>query len=330
MSLSVLKNDNNETNPNLPNQATEQSKTSQRTPPDSSPTVPFPPLPPMPPTEAPTFVSSRGPPLPIEDSSDGLDLLANLPPPPPPESVPTEKTEQLNTSTSQVEDMDLSDGDDDCDGGEVETNLEHLKNEGHVNSQDTAIASTEITASQIMGGNIVYNNHPHMYQNYYQAYSEMFPGQLPAGVTKDVKQAGVNPLNDALSSFYSDLASIDNTSERDYDAGPKDLHPSVVEPSTDAGLPSTTNNQMSVQLTDLDSSVPHHLLNPCAGGSSTLDDRSNSPRSLTPDRGFLEEKDKRKKKAKLASGLSMKKKGVSNLVAKWQNIQEESSKHRPQ
>ena len=34
--------------------------------------------------------------------------------------------------------------------------------------------------------------------------------------------------------------------------------------------------------------------------------------------------------AKLNSGLSMKKKGVSNLVAKWQNIQDESSKQRPQ
>ena len=86
--------------------------------------------------------------------------------------------------------MDLSDGDDDCDGGEVQANLENLKNEAHVNSQDSAMASTQIAASQIMGGNIVYNNHPHMYQNYYQAYSQMFPGQLPAGIFDNISNIG--------------------------------------------------------------------------------------------------------------------------------------------
>merc|ERR1719229_405057 len=43
---------------------------------------------------------------------------------------------------------------------------------------------------------------------------------------------------------------------------------------------------------------------------------SNSPGPMLQE----EERERKKKKTKLSTGLSMKKKGVENMVAKWQNI----------
>ena len=67
-----------------------------------SPTPPFPPLPPLPPEDT-TNKDTSGPPLPTEDNPSDLAQLSNQPPPPPPEALPSEKSEQYNTSTSQVE-----------------------------------------------------------------------------------------------------------------------------------------------------------------------------------------------------------------------------------
>jgi hypothetical protein len=70
-----------------------------------SPALPFPPLPPLPPEDPTNGDSSVGPPLPSEDNPSDLDHLSNQPPPPPPEALPSEKSDQINTSTSQVENM---------------------------------------------------------------------------------------------------------------------------------------------------------------------------------------------------------------------------------
>ena len=67
-----------------------------------SPTVPFPPLPPLPPEDNTNSDPVEIPPLPSDENSSDLLLLSNQPPPPPPETSPCEKTEQLNTSSSQV------------------------------------------------------------------------------------------------------------------------------------------------------------------------------------------------------------------------------------
>ena len=77
--------------------------------------------------------------------------------------------------------MELSDGDECSDGGEVQTHTEKIEKELPV-SASTSTTSSQITASQIGAGNIVYNNQPHIYQNYYQNYPHIFPGQLPAGI----------------------------------------------------------------------------------------------------------------------------------------------------
>lgn len=216
--------------------------------------------------------------------------------------------------------MDLSDGDEDCDDGEVQqTNLLHMKMDPSktscITQDDSTTENSTKTASQsqIMQGNIVYNNHPHLYQNYYQDYSPQVPqDETSTDLPKGANEASVGPLNDALSSFYSDLAVIDNIPEE------------------------TSTSHFEMQTTDR--TTHRDEVEPNSYGASSigninfgmLDDSSNSPRAPTADRVGQEEKEKRKKKAKLASGLSMKKKGVSNMVAKWQNIQDESSKQRPQ
>lgn len=314
-----------------------QANSPQPVPPaHSSPNSTFPPLPPK---EPPNMEFSEVPPLPSEDTPNDIVMLAHKPPPPPPEiSTCDEKVEHLSTSTSQVEDMDLSDGDDDCEG-EVQTNPEIVEVEEHigthVNSEDATMGvPTQMPTSQLMTGNIVYNNHPHMYQNYYQNYhQQMFQGQSSTGLSNDINETTANPLNDALTSFYSDLASIDKTSDTDYDAGPRKpaSYHCVTDSSSELSIANhdDTSGALPVPPVGLsEQEARFHSSN--ISNPSVLDDNSNSPRALTPDRSGQEEKEKRKKRAKLASGLSMKKKGVSNLVAKWQNIQEESSKQRPQ
>ena len=73
------------------------------TPKGLSPTVLFPPLPPLPPEDTTITDAAVGPPLPSEDNPSNLGQSSNQPPPPPPEALPSEKSEQINTSTSQVE-----------------------------------------------------------------------------------------------------------------------------------------------------------------------------------------------------------------------------------
>lgn len=233
--------------------------------------------------------------------------------------------------------MDLSDGDDDTSGGDVHTNFGNVEVKEHIGSHTNpedgpSPASTQIPTSQTMTCNIVYNNDPHMYQNYYQNCQHTVEGNLSTDPSKDVDESNDTPLNDALTSFYSDLASIDNTTQDGYHAGQnKDLsYASMTKSSSEVMTENATDTQRTLQVTDSDISGQESRFAPTIGNLKTLDDRSNSPRALTPDRGGQDEKERRKKKAKLASGLSMKKKGVSNLVAKWQNIQEESSKQRPQ
>ena len=70
--------------------------------------------------------------------------------------------------------MDLSDGDDDCEGSEVEANTKIVQVSEQIGANanvDDASLSTHIP-SQGMTANIVYNNQPQMYQSYYQNYHQ--------------------------------------------------------------------------------------------------------------------------------------------------------------
>ena len=78
--------------------------------------------------------------------------------------------------------MELSDGDEGCEGSEVHTHTEKIEKELPVSESASTISSSQMTSSQIVAGNIVYNNQPHIYQNYYQNYQQIFPGQLPTGI----------------------------------------------------------------------------------------------------------------------------------------------------
>ena len=60
----------------------------------------------------------------------------------------------------------------------------------------------------------------------------------------------------------------------------------------------TNNTHPQGQMADGELPGHHYQITSNIGNSSTCDDRSNSPRALTPERGGQEEKEKRKKKVK--------------------------------
>lgn len=103
-------------------------------------------------------------------------------------------------------------------------------------------------------------------------------------------------LSDALSSFYSDLATIDPNSTSQENT-PTPTPPQIHSP----GPPGFVRESSPAALSD---------------------DRSNSP--STGD----SIDDRRKRKTKISSGLAMKKKNVGSLVAKWQNIQQEVKRNK--
>lgn len=288
--------------------------------------MPFPPLPPTPEINTSTDISSEYPPLPSEKDLNGCTVLTIQPPPPPPEEVQqAEKNDPINTSANQVQDMELSDGDDECNDHEshiVSSDFKQDEKRNPTNSVQKQIAS------QIISESVVYNNHPQIYQSYYQNGSQMFQGQnIETGEVKEVHETTENSMGDALSSFYSDLATIDKSS--DTSTSYSDIKSSITStvdplPVSATAIHDEIQNQFSTTVTD---SSAHHSMHHITDSENVNVDK-NWPRAITPDNG-PEGKEKRKKKAKVSSGLSMKKKGVSSLVAKWQNIQDESSKHRP-
>ena len=60
----------------------------------------------------------------------------------------------------------------------------------------------------------------------------------------------------------------------------------------------TNNTQTQGQMADVEISGHNHQSTSNIGDSITSDDRTNSPRELTPERRGQEEKEKRKKKVK--------------------------------
>lgn len=101
-------------------------------------------------------------------------------------------------------------------------------------------------------------------------------------------------LTDALSSFYSDLANIDHPGSVSQETTPNPTPPQIHSPG-----PSFVKES----------------------SPALSDDRSNSPSGDS-----LEER--RKRKTKISSGISMKKKNVNSLVAKWQTIQQEVKRNK--
>ena len=70
--------------------------------------------------------------------------------------------------------MELSDGDDECNDHEshiVSSDFKQDEKRNPTNSVQKQIAS------QIISESVVYNNHPQIYQSYYQNGSQMFQGQ---------------------------------------------------------------------------------------------------------------------------------------------------------
>lgn len=286
----------------------------------------LPPLPPTPDKNKSNDTSSEYPPLPSENDPDGCTSLKIQPPPPPPEAEQTaEKISQNNTSANQVQDMELSDGEDD--GNDQETPIFS----GEFNQDEKTDTSNTVhkqIATQIVSESVVYNNDPQIYQPYYQNYPQMFQGQnIEAGEDKIVHEATVNSMSDALTSFYSDLASIDKST--DTNTSLRDVKSSCMSIGDPLPVCSTTTQDVQIHcpVTGTGASA-YHSLNPVITVNENTNADKNWNRAITPD-GGTEGKEKRKKKTKVSSGLSMKKKGVSSLVAKWQNIQDESSSHRP-
>merc|ERR1719510_225803 len=111
-------------------------------------------------------------------------------------------------------------------------------------------------------------------------------------------------LSDALSSFYSDLATMD---------GPIPGGGGGAAPLSQETTPIPTPPQVKSPAALIRENSP----------ASLSDERSSSPLSFgeTPE-------ERRKRKTKISAGLSMKKKNVGSLVAKWQNIQQEVKRNQ--
>lgn len=288
------------------------------------PTTPYPPLPPIPEKVSLGDILPTVPPLPSEKTqNENIELTIN-PPSPPEEEKQLEKLEQRNQSANQVQDMELSDGEDECN---EQDNLTCSSNSSeNVNIRTATEHLPTHVSNQVVSETIAYNNHPYLYQSYYQNQTMETFDRVKKSDEEAYEIPG-NKMNDALSSFYSDLASIDAPSDgcNSFDqnkSGPfQDAPFSMTECSNqkyhEGQLPVSGNPSSSFQ-------DQYNLIN---DNEKIVEKRTHSPRSNTPDKTFNDEK--RRKKAKVSTGLSMKKKGVSTLVAKWQNIQEESSKHRP-
>ncbi|XP_069696596.1 uncharacterized protein DDB_G0284459-like [Periplaneta americana] len=122
-------------------------------------------------------------------------------------------------------------------------------------------------------------------------------------------------LHAELDSFYSDLASLESSGS---------IPPAMIETSSDQN--STANVEPSSAVGMSSGTTSHDsLAQPGPSGyyqTATADTETTAAPNKSAEPAALEQP-KKKKKPKLAPGLALKKKGVSSLVAKWQQVQQE-------
>lgn len=147
--------------------------------------------------------------------------------------------------------------------------------------------------------------------------TEMVPIETSGGAETSMKSQaedasgghGRGDLSDALSSFYSDLADI-NADSAD---------------NTDRSLEGAFTISQEATPTPPNVGSP----GPTSIGYENSPNVSDNERSNSPFNGELnEDRRKRKSTTMRSTGLSMKKKNVGSLVAKWQNIQQEVKRNK--
>ncbi|KAK3923071.1 Formin-binding protein 4 [Frankliniella fusca] len=123
-------------------------------------------------------------------------------------------------------------------------------------------------------------------------------------------------LMSELTSFYSDIASLDSNSRDAVDDDTSQEATAVEQPIPKSSTPPVPN-----ALAPTPSSEEYSKQQQSEAAPSQISHKSHvvqeSSESLST---------KKKKKTKLAPGLTLKKKGVSNMVAKWQQVQQEAWK----
>lgn len=149
--------------------------------------------------------------------------------------------------------------------------------------------------------------------------TEMVPIETSGGAGNSVKPQtedtsggrGRVDLTDALSSFYSDLATINADSGDNTDR------------SLDGAA--TISQEATPTPPNIESPGPSSV-----GGYENSPNVSDNERSNSPfNNGETnEDRPKRKSTTMRSTGLSMKKKNVGSLVAKWQNIQQEVKRNK--
>ncbi|XP_052120621.1 uncharacterized protein LOC113207387 isoform X2 [Frankliniella occidentalis] len=123
-------------------------------------------------------------------------------------------------------------------------------------------------------------------------------------------------LMSELSSFYSDIASLDSNSRDAVDDDTSQDTTPLEQPLSKSSTPPVSN-------------VPANIINSEESTKQYQPEASTQifqkSHTLTQENSF-DSSTKKKKKTKLAPGLTLKKKGVSNMVAKWQQVQQEAWK----
>jgi len=229
---------------------------------------PPPPLPPAPPQEP----APPPPPLPPPPPSEQPPPLPPAPPPPP-TALPPPPPPSHDTSSMQVQDMDIEEDDED-----EEPALQILQHQ----PQQQMSLSEQLTAQM---------NACDAISSADQSADHQQRNGGDGGAASAV--GGGDAL---LDSFYADLAELDGSSQGSLISA-QPSQPAAAAAASMA-MPPTSHSPV-----------------PSSAAAAFAEDGSNSPK-------YDDETKKKRKGTKLSQGLLMKKKGVGNLVAKWQNIQD--------
>ncbi|GLH14072.1 Uncharacterized protein GBIM_18499, partial [Gryllus bimaculatus] len=154
-------------------------------------------------------------------------------------------------------------------------------------------------------------------------------------IAKPPAKKAKSSLHDELDSFYSDLASLESVGSAPAAAPDAAVDQFLTEdsPSTSASIPTPPQQHHLLQQQQVQKRKQQQSPQQCPDSNSLLHGSvvaHNSQASgaiiddvPTKSTDVNAQENRKRKKPKLAPGLALKKKGVSSLVAKWQQVQQE-------
>ncbi|CAG0884493.1 unnamed protein product [Darwinula stevensoni] len=273
---------------------------------------PLPPLPPLPPPPPPPTISSHSPyepPPPGEvlspsSTTASSDQTFHLPPVPPPPRisatqppVPPESPPRLsNSKSSHPDSTEKTSPSPNGDEMDLDTDDETAEESG-------PSSTAEIPSKDDITYYSTASAYDMTHMSYYYSQAFVMP-QYAASATHTIARPPEkkDQLSVELSSFYSDLADLKS---EEYDKSDSNATGEKPTEEDSAALRQSKPEQSEVPSTSAfacESELPNH---------------SNSEQET-----LLPVKEKKLRKPKMSSSLTFKKKNVSSLVAKWQQVQQ--------